>query len=272
MAPSWVTKRVLITVRTYPVPATKGIEVSCTAAVTDDGQWIRLFPVPYRSLPPDKRFKKYQWIEVALNKARNDPRPESHHPNIETIELGDTVSPDDEWALRRAILDPLMRRSLCEIYAEQEANGQPTLGLFKPGSVKRLLIIPTTSLWTNKQKEILSQTTLEFQQTPKGELEKIPFEFQYEFTCSSPGCRGHTLGCTDWEMGEAYRSWHKSYGEAWEAKFREKFERDMIEKKDLHFFVGTLHQHPKNWMIIGLFYPPKPKPKPEPVAIRDLFG
>ena len=33
----WSTKRVLITVRTYPVPARKGIEVSCTGGITADG-------------------------------------------------------------------------------------------------------------------------------------------------------------------------------------------------------------------------------------------
>jgi hypothetical protein len=35
----WIKKRVLITVRTYPTPAKKGIEVSCTAGITDDGKW-----------------------------------------------------------------------------------------------------------------------------------------------------------------------------------------------------------------------------------------
>jgi hypothetical protein len=29
----------------------------------------------------------------------------------------------------------------------------------------------------------------------------------------------------------------------------------MIEKLDTHFFVGTLHQHPNRWIIVGLFYP-----------------
>jgi hypothetical protein len=38
----------------------------------------------------------------------------------------------------------------------------------------------------------------------------------------------------------------------------------MIEKKDTHFFVGTIHQHPASWIIVGLFYPPK-------AAIGDLF-
>jgi hypothetical protein len=64
--------------------------------------------------------------------------------------------------------------------------------------------------------------------------------------------------CTDWEMGQAYREWRRKYGDAeWEAKFRQKFETEMIEKNDTHFFVGTVHKNPASWIIVGLFYPPK---------------
>jgi len=59
MQDGWQPKRVLILVRTYPTPAHKGIEVSCTAGVTDDGQWIRLFPIPYRYMAVETRFHKY---------------------------------------------------------------------------------------------------------------------------------------------------------------------------------------------------------------------
>jgi len=47
MAAHWAKKRVLITVRTYPTPASRGVEVSCTAGITDTGNWIRLYPIPY---------------------------------------------------------------------------------------------------------------------------------------------------------------------------------------------------------------------------------
>lgn len=47
------------------------------------------------------------------------------------------------------------------------------------------------------------------------------------------------------------------YGNQWEAKFRQRFETEMIGKSDTHFFVGTVHQHPGSWIIVGLFYPPK---------------
>lgn len=70
--------------------------------------------------------------------------------------------------------------------------------------------------------------------------------------------------CTDWEMGQAFRSWRKRYGLLWEAKFREKFERDLVQNKDLHFFVGTVHAHPDAWIIVGLFYPPHPEHQSEP--------
>ena len=46
-------------------------------------------------------------------------------------------------------------------------------------------------------------------------------------------------------MGESWRLWKEKYGEhEWEAKFREKYEREMIERFDTHFYVGTVHKHP----------------------------
>ncbi len=258
-------QRVLITVRTYPVPANKGAETSCTAAISDDGKWVRIFPVPYRSLPASQRFKKFQWIEADLKKARSDARPESHNIDIASIKLGELVSPAKGWARRKSLLRPLMRPSMCAIRKERDENGHPTLGLFRPKTIKRLVIEPCDGEWTTNQKAILSQTSFGFDAAaPKAELEKIPLDFYYEFTCDDPGCRGHKMSCTDWEMAEAYRGWRKRYGDGWEAKFRERFERDMIEKLDTHFFVGTMHGRPGSWLIVGLFYPPK-------VFTKDLF-
>ncbi|MBL8230819.1 MAG: hypothetical protein JNL98_20160 [Bryobacterales bacterium] len=63
--------------------------------------------------------------------------------------------------------------------------------------------------------------------------------------------------CTDWELGQSYRKWRQIYGDQWESAFREKYQRQMIEENDTHFFVGTVSSHPSKWIIIGLFYPPK---------------
>lgn len=80
------TKKALIVVRTYPTPARNGAEVSCTAAITDRGEWLRLFPIPWRLLPEDKQFRKYQWVEVEVTKAR-DTRPESYRLARDSIRI-----------------------------------------------------------------------------------------------------------------------------------------------------------------------------------------
>ena len=40
-------------------------------------------------------------------------------------------------------------------------------------------------------------------------------------------------------------------------KFKQRYELEMIEKFDTHFYVGTVHKNPAPWIIVGLFYPPK---------------
>ena len=253
----WVANRILITVRTYPVPARKGIEVSCTGGITDSGEWIRLFPVPYRFLEEDRRFRKYQWINVSVAKSKNDTRPESFTPNLDTLTIGERLSTADNWRARREIVRPLMRPSLCAIQHERDAKRSPTLGIFKPGQITRLVIEDAEQAsWTPGQLNTLRQIPM-FQSAPAQELEKIPFDFKYQFCCSASSCSGHTLTCFDWEMGQAYRRWRRQYGDNWERPFRSRFESEMINKNDTHLFVGNLHQFPTSWIIVGLFYPPK---------------
>lgn len=260
--PGWTKKRVLITVRTYPVPAQKNIEVSCTAGVTSEGEWIRLFPVPYRFMEYDKRFVKYQWIEVDVIKATQDPRPESYKLNVDSIVIGEQLTTVDCWRARKAVVGPLIKRSMCEIRRERDANGSPTLGLFKPREIKRLIIEPDTGEWTPQQLVNLDQTML-FHRGPSEKLEKIPHKFSYEFLCDDSDCSGHTMSCTDWEMGQSYRDWRDEYGEEWEIALRKTYEEKMMQR-DTHFYVGTIHQYPTSWIIVGLFYPPYP-------MVRDLF-
>ncbi len=60
-------------VKAYPALSSKYGEVSCVAGteMTADGpRWVRLYPVPFRSLEDDKQFRKYQPVLVASSAAR----------------------------------------------------------------------------------------------------------------------------------------------------------------------------------------------------------
>jgi hypothetical protein len=104
MAGGWGTKRVLITVRTYPVPARKTVEASCTGGVTEQGKWIRLYPIPYRFLDEDKRYSKWHWIEVDVTKPTSDSRPESFKLKPDKIQIVGEIGTPDQWRGRRDLL------------------------------------------------------------------------------------------------------------------------------------------------------------------------
>ncbi len=44
------TKTLLVSVKTYPTPSAKYIETTCVSGITEDGHWIRLHPINFRSL------------------------------------------------------------------------------------------------------------------------------------------------------------------------------------------------------------------------------
>ena len=249
-------KRVLVTVKTYPTPAKKGIEVSCTAGITEERNWIRLFPLPFRYLEGEKQFKKYQWIEASVTKA-SDPRPDSYKVDLDSIKvLGGPLPTSNGWQARKDIVMPLLAPSLCYLSKTRKQTGV-TLGIFKPKVISQFVIEPEKPpTWTEEELSILSQESM-YDRKPFKILEKIPYKFIYAFTCHDSECGGHRLSITDWEAGQLYRNCKGRYGSDWERYFRQRFETEMILEHDTYFYVGTLKAHPDRWIIVGLFYPPK---------------
>jgi hypothetical protein len=86
-------------------PSKKGVEVSCTAAITEQGQWMRLFPIPYRFLDEKEQFSKYQWVEVTVRKAK-DARAESYNlvPGVPIKILSPALPTKNNWESRWKIL------------------------------------------------------------------------------------------------------------------------------------------------------------------------
>jgi hypothetical protein len=248
-------KKVLVTVKTYPTPAHKGAEVSCTAGITDDQKWIRLFPIPFRYMEGSQRFKKYQWVELNVNKAQSDSRKESHEVDVNSIKiLGEPLSTENAWETRKKYVLPLMSPSLCYLQRTLPETGN-TIGIFKPRIIQKLVVQRDTLDWTPAEREKLFQPTVH-DHLPFAPLEKIPYKFSYKFECQEQGCKGHELLCVDWELGESWRQWKRKYGDDWYWPLIKRYETDMALIKDTCFYVGTVHQYPSSWIIIGLFYPP----------------
>ncbi|MGJ3239405.1 MAG: hypothetical protein ACFE0Q_11915 [Anaerolineae bacterium] len=230
----------------------------CTAGITENGEWVRLYPIDYRYLPQEAQFKKYQWIEVELQErgASNDKRKESRKPILENIQLlGDPLSTGKNWANRRAIIDKLPHHTLKQ-YKELYAQDSTSLGVVRPTRVLDMTIEKVTDDWSEKQQGILSQQRL-FGQKPK-ELAKIPYKFSYVFECEDSD-KPHKAMCEDWELGALYLNELKRLGsdEAAAESVKNKFLHDLCApERDTRFFMGTVFPY-NTWVILGVFYPPK---------------
>ena len=97
-------EQILIVVKTYPRPSFKYRELVCTAGITENGKWVRLYPINYRYLNYNKWYKKYQWIKVKIEKTniKNDFRVDSYRPVESTIQaIGESLSTNKQWIDRK---------------------------------------------------------------------------------------------------------------------------------------------------------------------------
>ena len=112
---------------------------------------------------------------------------------------------------------------------------------------------------TKKREACYVQST--FFDEKKKAIEQIPFDFYYHFKChNAPNCPGHKLLIVDWELGQSYRSWRDRYRQenVLLEKIKERWLKNMCaEKNDVYFYVGNMQRFVDQFMVLGVFYPPK---------------
>src|SRR3981189_350604 len=127
MPPEATFLRLLVTVKAYPSPSVKYDETVCCAGITEQMNWVRLYPIPYRDLPGARQFKKYDVIEVMA--ARPDPwkdnRPESWRPKLETLKVVDHLESSNNWSARLEWIRPTVLpgyTALCSLQRSQNKS------------------------------------------------------------------------------------------------------------------------------------------------------
>lgn len=261
-------ERILILAKTYPSPSAQYVETSCVAGISQDGSMRRLYPVPFRMIEEGQQFKKWQWIDVRIEKANKDHRPESHKLYVDTITCGDVIDTKKEWTGRWEWLDKIPAfDSFDAIESGRLADGL-SIALLRP---KRLLGLDITKArhqeWTDEEKEKLMREQMQGDLFSEAEakrqvkeLRKVPFDFHYRYVCDTPeGEKEHKHKIVDWEAGALFWNCRRDHGVDWEAPFRAKLE-GQLGGKDLMFLMGNQHRFQDQWLIISLVYPPKRKP------------
>jgi hypothetical protein len=255
--------KVLITVKTFPIPSSKYDELVCTAGVNEQGDFIRLYPINFRDLPFSQQYKKYQWLEVEATKHKGrDSRKESYRPNCDSICLhGEPLTSGSNWAERARYVLAKPSQSMEELH-EKQARDKTSLGIFQPKEVMDLIITKADEDWKPAFKaQLMQQRLWEDRKASKEPPRKVPFKFQYKFSCDDVRCNGkHQMMIEDWEVGALYWNCIDEGATPIEAsqKVKQKFLNQICASDRVtHFYVGTVLAHPKSWVIIGTFWPKK---------------
>lgn len=207
--------KVLIAVKTYPTLSEKYDELVCTAGFLEDGSWIRIYPIPFRKLNYEKRYKKWQWIELDLVKNTNDFRPESFRPrDIEqNIDIIGSIDPR-HWDRRKEIVLKNTYCNMNDLIAEAKNPDKSTsLAVFKPKQIIDFVWEPCQREWDKKKldKVLANQAQgnlFDAEETKKifNVVRKLPYEFSYKFTAA--GGTQHKLMIEDWELGMPQSFYH----------------------------------------------------------------
>lgn len=264
--------RVLLTVTTYPLPSRSYDELVCTAGVREDGSWVRIYPVPLSFLMNLKNsgrlpVRKYTWLEVDLERRKDDFRPESHSPvnrDFDAIQVREHIGPERHWAERKKVCLQNVYTDLGQFIAASQEPTNVSLATFKPARIHELVIEKEDRDWKPVWKELRQQLDLfaeGAQEEPKQMIPKLPYKFSYRFEDATG--RVSTLMIEDWEIGQLY--WNclrDADGDEQVAlrKVRAKYEDAFLSEHDIHLFLGTTQkfhamraQNP--FVIIGVFYP-----------------
>lgn len=264
--------RVLLTVTTYPLPSRSYDELVCTAGVLENGTWVRIYPVPLSFLTQLKTsgqvpVRKYTWIELDLERRKDDFRPESHSPvnhDFDAIRILDHIGPEHQWAGRKQYCLQHVYTNLTRLITDSQQPNNISLATFKPTRITGFEWERDDSDWKLVWQQLRDQLDLFAEgarEEPRKMIPKLPYKWYYRFADDQG--RESRMMIEDWEIGQLFWNCLRGAGGNEQAaleKVREKYERTFLSEHDIHLFLGTTKKFhamraPNPFVIIGVFYP-----------------
>jgi hypothetical protein len=124
------TSEAIILVKASPQIGRRHGETVCCAGINDKGEWVRLYPVSFRTLDQARQFRRWDRIRFRSKKPQDDTRPESLRVDHQSIEIIGELKPKER-------LNFLARLEVSSINAVK-AEGK-TLALLRPKNLKFLI-------------------------------------------------------------------------------------------------------------------------------------
>lgn len=220
----------------------------CCAGVGRDGKWRRQYPVPFRILNEEQKFRRWNFIQYEFTKSSDDRRNESQKVVPESI----VVTGEIKKSERAKILNPLVRPS----FAVSDELAE-SLTLLRPSAITLAHTKKSASEMEHERArhaELANQLSF-FDKTAKP-LDPCPIQFVLRWKDADGKSRQHD--CDDWETSSAFMRFQREYGEVRAIEIlRDKYENQYFSAglalafsthKRRNKTVATNNQ----WLLVGL--------------------
>lgn len=252
---AWRSERVLIIGRAAPEPSKKHIETVCTGGITATGELLRLYPISWRYLETEKRYKQWTWAKFEITKNPADKRKESYKVKEGSIEILGRI---EDWSERLSFLEKAIvpdRETLEKLYRKDWTS----IGIVEIELIEFHAEIQKKD-W-ERDKPHIKQFLLYADRKP---LEQLPIELRIKFKCrNNPQCRTHDCSLIGWEYLEAFRNFRKDYGSSEGAiiAIKDALSRRFNDNRRKSYALMATHSRYPVWMVAELYFIEKDLPK-----------
>jgi hypothetical protein len=244
------TIELMVNCKTYPAVSTKYVETVCTGGVQRNGEFVRLYPVPFRFLDSREQYKRWDVISVQAYRDDQDTRPESWHLEPGTsIEFVDRIKSEThrwEW----------MKRTVYESSSAMEQKGVTN------GCVEiephELYWKADPKEWTPGQLNVIQQGDLFATKTQMESLaDRVPWQFRLKYREKKSG-READAKVLAWSYYQGFRRERKNADSDESAlnAILTKVSRSIFSPKRTVFAILGTHSRFKHWMISSLYHVP----------------
>lgn len=168
------TIELMVNCKTYPAVSTKYVETVCTGGIQPNGEFVRLYPIPFRFLGSDEQYKRWDVIRVRAYRDTKDQRPESWHLSagaaIDVVRHVGTHKRRWEW-MQKSVHPS--RQTMSEIGVTNGCVEIEPLEFYWKPDLKE---------WTASQRNVIDQGDLfASKEQLAGLADRVPWQFRLRF-------------------------------------------------------------------------------------------
>lgn len=238
----------MVNCKTYPAVSRRYVETVCTGGVDADGNFIRLYPVPFRFLDSENQYKRWDVIRVRVYRDSKDKRPESWHllPGT-TPEVIEQITTDRKrWDWMKNTVHPSTQ--------SMEENGV-TNGIVEIEPMK-LYYEPDKKEWTPGQLNVIQQGDLfATKEQLKSIADRVPWQFRLKYREKHTGreADGKVLA---WSYYQGFRRalQRERNEEAALETIIDKIKKSIFNPDKSVFAILGTHSRFGHWMISALYH------------------